>query len=90
MAIGIEHPDVRFEIVYGISGNKRAWYDNSNAHRLGYKPQDDSEGWAAEILKKEPPGADALTEKYQGGTFVHAEFGGDPSKPAPEVKKKRA
>jgi uronate dehydrogenase len=90
VAIGIEHPDVRFEIVYGISGNQRAWYDNSNAQRLGYKPQDNSEGWAAEVLAKEPPGADPLIEKYQGGTFVLAELGGDPSKPPPEVKKKRA
>ena len=90
VTIGIEHPDVRFEIVYGISGNQRAWYDNSNAQRLGYKPQDDSEGWAADVLAKEPPAADPLIEKYQGGTFVLAELGGDPSKPPPEVKKKRA
>jgi len=89
VTIGIEHPDVRFEIVYGISGNKRAWYDNSNAGRLGYKPQDDSEKWAEEILKKEPAGADPLIEKYQGGTFVLAELGGDPSRPTPEVKRKK-
>ena len=89
VTIGIEHPDVRFEIVYGISGNQRAWYDNSNAHRLGYRPKDDSEGWAAEILKKEPPSADPLIEKYQGGAFVLAELGGDPSKPTPQVKKRR-
>ena len=87
VTIGIDHPDVRFEIVYGISGNKRAWYDNSNAFRLGYKPQDDSEGWAEAILKKEPPATDPLIETHQGGTFVSAELGGDPSRPPPEVKK---
>ena len=87
VTIGIEHPDVRFEIVYGISGNKRAWYDNSNATRLGYKPQDDSEKWAKAILEKEPPAADPLIDEYQGGTFVLAELGGDPSRPTPEVKK---
>src|SRR6188768_325917 len=87
VTIGIEHPDIRFEIVYGISANKRAWYDNSNAHRLGYRPQDDSEKWAEAILKKEAP-ADPLIEKYQGGTFVQAELGGDPSRPTPEVKKR--
>jgi len=89
VTIGIEHPEIRFEIVYGISGNKRAWYDNSNAHRLGYRPQDDSEAWADGILKKEPPAEDPLIEKYQGGAFVLAELGGDPNKPPPEVKKKR-
>ena len=70
VTIGIEHPDIRFEIVYGVSGNQRSWYDNSNAERLGYRPQDDSEGHAAEVLGKEKPGADPRTETYQGGTFV--------------------
>lgn len=82
VAIGIEHPDVRFEIVYGVSGNQRSWYDNSNAHRLGYRPQDDSEPQAAEVLRKEKPG-DARAERYQGGAFVLAELGGDPNKPTP-------
>jgi uronate dehydrogenase len=81
VAIGIEHPDIRFEVVYGVSGNKRSWYDNSNAARLGYRPQDDSEDWAGEVLRNEKPGADPLAERYQGGTFVLAEMGGDPSKP---------
>ena len=85
VTIGIEHPDIRFEIVYGVSGNQRSWYDNSNAQRLGYRPRDDSEGWADEILRNEKPGADPLTEKYQGGTFVLAEIGGDPSRPTPAI-----
>ena len=89
VSIGIDHPDVRFEIVYGVSGNQRSWYDNANAHRLGYRPQDDSEPQAQEVLAKEKPGADPLVERYQGGTFVLAELGGDPSKPAPKAKAKK-
>ena len=80
MGIAIDRPGIRFEIVYGISGNKRRWYDNSNAERLGYRPQDDSESWAAEVLGAEKPAADPLTELYQGGTFVAAEDGGDPTR----------
>ncbi len=72
VTIGIEHPDVRFEIVYGVSGNKRSWYDNSNAQRLGYRPADDSEDYAAEVLAREKPG-DPRAEIYQGGAFVHEE-----------------
>ena len=72
VSIGIEHPDIRFEIVYGVSGNTRSWYDNSNAFRLGYKPQDDAETYADEILAKETPG-DPRAEMYQGGAFVHVE-----------------
>ncbi len=72
VSIGIEHPDIRFEIVYGISANKRAWYDNANAYRLGYRPQDDSEVFAAEVLAREAPG-DPVAEKFQGGLFCVAE-----------------
>src|SRR5205807_1950081 len=58
VSLAIDRPGIRFEIVYGISGNKRRWYDNSNAERLGYRPQDDSETWAEEVLGNEKPGAD--------------------------------
>jgi len=72
VAIGIEHPDVRFEFVYGVSANRRSWYDNSNAARLGYRPRDDSEAFAAEVLARERPG-DPIAEIYQGGVFCVAE-----------------
>jgi uronate dehydrogenase len=90
VSIGIDHPDIRFEIVYGISGNKRAWYDNSNAVRLGYRPQDDSESFAEEILKKEKPSADAIAEAHQGGIFCSAEDVPNPAAPKkrPPAKKK--
>lgn len=74
--IGIEHPDIRFEIVYGVSGNQRSWYDNRNAQRLGYKPQDNSEPYAARILAEHVDDADPRVERYQGGTFVRLETGG--------------
>jgi uronate dehydrogenase len=79
VTIGIEHPEIRFEIVYGASGNKRSWYDNSNAVRLGYSPADDSEDYAAEVLAREKPGH-PRGELFQGGLFVHAE---DVKNPAP-------
>src|SRR6267378_396242 len=73
--IGLEHPDIRFEIVYGVSNNQRSWYDNANAHRLGYRPQDDSEPQAAAILAAEAgEPRDPIAERYQGGTFCAAEY----------------
>jgi uronate dehydrogenase len=87
--IGVEHPDILFEIVYGVSGNQRSWYDNSNAGRLGYRPQDDAEAYAATVLAKEKPGADPRSETFQGGAFVFAEIGGDPSRALPKIKKKK-
>ena len=73
--IGLEHPDIRFEIVYGVSNNKRSWYDNANAYRLGYRPQDDSEPYAAAILAEEAgQPKDPVAERYQGGTFCAEEY----------------
>jgi len=86
VSAGIDNPDIRFEIVYGVSGNARSWYDNANASRLGYQPQDDAETYAAEVLAKEKPG-DPRAELYQGGNFVFAEIGGDPSRILPQLKK---
>jgi len=89
VTIGIEHPDIRFEIVYGVSNNRRSWYDNGNATRLGYHPVDDSESFAAEVLAREQPG-DARAEMYQGGAFVHSEAIENPApvprRRAPRVK----
>lgn len=82
VTVGIENPNISFEIIYGVSDNRRSWYDNSNARRLGYQPQDDAEIYAAEVLAKEKPGA-PRTEMFQGGTFVLAEYGGDPSRKSP-------
>jgi uronate dehydrogenase len=99
-AIGIEHPEIRFEVVYGISGNARRWYDNSNAERLGYRPQDDSEPFAGEVLAREPPG-DPVAARLQGGPFAVLEQIPNPaplgkprkpkpSKPKPKTKKRKA
>jgi uronate dehydrogenase len=87
VAIGIEHPDIKFEIVYGISRNQRAWYDNSNAFRLGYKPQDDSEIYAQEVLANERAGSDEIAETHQGGVFCSVEEVPNPAAPQRAAKK---
>ena len=82
VSIGLEHPDIRFEIVYGMSDNERAWWDNSNARRLGYAPRDRSEDFAAKVLPEHSADTgDPLADARQGGTFVSTEAGGDPTKP---------
>jgi len=86
VTIGIEHPKIRFEIVYGVSKNTRNWYDNSNARRLGYRPKDDSEKWAKDVLAREKPSKDRVAELHQGGAFCSAE---EIPNPAPLPKKKR-
>ena len=67
VSIGIDHPNVHFEIVYGVSGNTRSWYDNSNAQRLGYRPLDNAESYAAAVLTQKG----SVTERhYQGGSYT--------------------
>ncbi|HSH06229.1 MAG TPA: NAD(P)-dependent oxidoreductase [Burkholderiales bacterium] len=88
VAIGIEHPDIRFEIVYGVSDNARSWYDNVNARRLGYAPQDDSEIYAEAVLAREQPG-DARAEAFQGGAFVVEESIPNPA-PRPRARRRVA
>jgi uronate dehydrogenase len=88
VCIGLDHPDVRFEIVYGVSGNRRTFYDNANAARLGYRPLDDSEPDAAAILAREPPG-DPIADLYQGGPFTVAESIPNPAAPKRKSQRKR-
>jgi uronate dehydrogenase len=81
MRIGLDHPELHYEIVYGVSDNARAWYDNANARRLGYRPQDRAEDFARSATEadlKLPP--DPLGEQFQGGGFCTMEFSGDVSK----------
>jgi uronate dehydrogenase len=48
----IEAPNIRYEIVYGISSNTRRFWDLTRAREvLGYEPQDDAEAYAAELLQ---------------------------------------
>ncbi len=78
--IGLEHPDLHYEIVYGASENDRTWWDNANAYRLGYRPQDESELFAPDILAAELEAADLVAEQFQGGPFCSAEFTGSPDR----------
>ena len=78
VAIGLEHPELHHEIVYGASANARAWWDNAAAHRLGYRPrhraEDHRDHALAEQARLEP---DPVGDRFQGGGFSSAEFDGD-------------
>jgi uronate dehydrogenase len=75
--LGLEKPDLIFEVVYGMSDNQRAWWDNSHALSLGYRPEGVSEEFAPEVLAGDVPAADPVGEYYQGGPFCSQEFEGD-------------
>ena len=80
--IGFTHPDLRHEIVYGISTTPDPpFFDNCNAHRLGYEPQDRSIDQLTdpEVLAQKP-NLSTIEEGVVGGGFASAGFEGNPEK----------
>jgi uronate dehydrogenase len=76
--IGLEHPDIRFEIFYGVSDNAASWWDNSRAAHFGYRPQGRAEDFRAEALAAQAKLApDPIAARYQGGPFCSAEYDAD-------------
>ena len=78
--IGLDHPEIRFEVFYGVSDNERGWWDNGAAFRYGYRPSGKSEPYRESAMA-----ADAKLDKhpvaewYQGGPFCAIGFDADPT-----------
>jgi uronate dehydrogenase len=76
--IGLEHPDIRFEIFYGVSDNAASFWDNSNAKRFGYRPQGRADDFRTQALAAQAKlGTDPVGDRYQGGPFCSAEYEAD-------------
>ncbi len=72
----IDTPTTGFSVVYGVSNNDRTPVDNSNASYLGYRPRDNAEQFAKELLEEaEPADTDDPANMYQGGPFAAIELG---------------
>ena len=79
--IGLEHPDIRFEIFYGVSDNEAGWWDNSNARRFGYRPQFRSEIFRDEAMAAQAKlPSDPVGDRFQGGPFCSDEYDADPAR----------
>jgi uronate dehydrogenase len=58
-------PTLTYSTIYGVSRNKRRWWDLAAGQALGYEPRDDAEQYAADVPRGEPsPGGP------QGGCFA--------------------
>ena len=68
---GLTAPIVGHTIVYGVSDNQSCWWDNRHAHHIGFRPQDSSDPFRAEVEARQPviDRNDPVTI-YQGGGFV--------------------
>jgi len=68
---GLTAPVVGWSVIYGISDNATAFYDNTKARHIGYRPQDRSDVFRHQVEAAEP--VLDMTDPanlYQGGAFV--------------------
>jgi uronate dehydrogenase len=65
--------DIGYLAVWGVSNNARSYWSNAGADRLGYRPVQNAEDYAEEILKKPNP-LDPIAQQYQGGSFATIDF----------------
>ena len=72
----IDTPTTGFSVIYGVSDNDRCPVDNAGAHFLGYRPQDNAEQFAKDILAQEGPGDSTdVAQMHHGGPFAAVELG---------------
>lgn len=72
----IDTPVTGFSVVYGVSNNDRAPVDNSKASFLGYRPKDNAEQFAQQILAEaEPADSQDIGDMCHGGPFAKVELG---------------
>jgi uronate dehydrogenase len=82
--IGLDHPDIRFDILYGASDNEASWWDNSRARQLGYRPTGRAEDHRAHaVAEQEKVGRDPVGDLFQGGSFCSVEFTNDVKRAGP-------
>ena len=84
----VEAEDVGFLTIWGVSANTRSWWDNSAAERLGYRPTQNAEDFAAEVLARPNP-LDALGQRFQGGSFVGIDYSREEAGPHGSVSTTR-
>ncbi len=72
----IDTPTTGYCTVYGISNNDRAPVDNSGAHFLGYRPKDNAEQYAKDILASAGPfDPTDVGQMTLGGPFSSVDMG---------------
>ncbi|WP_210528910.1 NAD-dependent epimerase/dehydratase family protein [Rubellimicrobium arenae] len=72
----VDSPTTGFCVVYGVSANDRAPVSNAKVAFLGYRPQDNAEAYAAEILAKAgTPDPQNPAQMRLGGPFASVPLG---------------
>jgi len=72
----VDTPTTGFAVIYGVSNNDRSPVDNSGASFLGYRPRDNAEQFAEEILANAPdPDPRDPDQMMHGGPFATTDLG---------------
>ncbi len=67
----LDTPVLGHTVLYGMSHNTLAWWDNAPARHVGYQPQDSADAFQAAILARTPePDPSDPAAQFQGGEFV--------------------
>lgn len=77
--LGINAPQIHSQVVFGVSDNKRGFWNNDEAHKLGYAPKHRSEDHIAIAKAGEAEAMDPglVAQSLQGATFAAQEFTGE-------------
>ena len=72
----VDTPTTGFAVIYGVSNNDRAPVDNSKASFLGYRPKDNAEQFAKQVLAAEPASDPKDPDQMcHGGPFASVPLG---------------
>lgn len=63
---GVESTGLHYAVVYGVSNNALAFWDNAQARSLGYEPRDSADDYAEALRNATPDHKPA----FQGGSFA--------------------
>ena len=69
----IEAPAIGYLVVWGVSDNTRSYWGQKGTERLGYRPTQNAEDFAAEILGMANP-LDPVAQRHQGGSFATMDY----------------
>jgi uronate dehydrogenase len=81
----IDMPKVGFLVAWGVSANTRAYWAPTHCEPLGYRPVQNAEDYAAEILRQPNPHS-AVGQRYQGGSFAAIDFTPPENRPQQETR----
>lgn len=76
----IEAPEVGYATVWGVSANTRSYWGKDDAAKIGYRPRQNAEDFAGEILNQANP-LSPTGQRFQGGSFAAMDFTPEDQRP---------